>query len=249
MARRSNKKSKDKLGLIQTLFESKVANIIIILNVAIFLILRKYAIDVNLIENLVLYPGNILHGKLWCLITSGFLHKDLTHLFANMLGVLVFTRVVERQLGFAKTLFIYFGALVISMLFATMLYTLVFHKNVAIIGASGAVMGVISAAMLLDPFYISFEMILPLPVMVKGWLFFYADLQGLMGGEKDGVSHLSHLFGFLSIAILVYFLSKKDKKLIKIGLLINIFSFIVLLLLKIWLASHNFNFNLQGWLT
>ena len=189
-------------------------------------------IDEVAMSRLVLYPGNIMKGNLLCLITSGFLHRNWTHLLLNMLGVFVFARVVERRLGVMKTFYIYIGALILSMLFATGYYTFVLHRNIAIIGASGAVMGLLGAAMLLDPFRISYEIILPLPVMAKGWLFLSADLKGFLGGEKDGVSHLAHLFGFLSIMFLMYFLSSEDKRRMKAGLLINIISFVVFLVLK-----------------
>ena len=119
-------------------------------------------------------------------------------------------------------------------------YVLMMDKSVAIIGASGAVMGLISAAMLLAPFSVTYEMILPIPTMVKGWLFFLADIRGLLSENSDGVSHLAHVFGFLSIALLVYFLSTDDKRAVKIGMLINIFSIVTLLLLNHWLAENNY---------
>ena len=92
-------------------------------------------------------------------------------------------------------------------------------------------MGLVGAAMLLDPFYVTYEMIFPFPVMIKGWIFLYADLKGFLSAFDDGISHVTHLFGFLSVAVLVYFLSKKDKKLMREGLIVNIISFIIFLLL------------------
>lgn len=189
-------------------------------------------VNENALMPVILFPGNLLQGNVACLVTSGFLHHNWQHLLGNMLGVFIFGRIVERRLGMMKTFFVYMGALVLSMLFATGVYAFVLQKNVAIIGASGAVMGLISAAMLLDPFRITFEMLLPLPVMVKGWIFLGADLRGFLGGEKDGVSHLAHLFGFLSVAVLVYFLSKEDKRKMTAGFVINILSFAGFLILK-----------------
>jgi len=223
--------------LLSFFFGSWSANIIIFLNVAVFLYLDKFIVGDMLFRRIVLYPGNLIKGRWWCLVTSGFLHSDWQHLALNMLGVFIFTKIIERHLGTIKTLFIYVGSLVLSMLFATGIYSLVLHKNVAIIGASGAVMGLISAAMLLDPFRITYEMILPIPTMIKGWLFFYADIKGFLGAEKDGISHLSHLCGFLSVAFLVYFLSKRDKKLMRTGLMINFLSFIAFLFLRDWMLT------------
>ena len=183
-----------------------------------------------------LYPANLFDGKYICLITSGFIHHDWSHLLLNMLGVFVFGRIVERHLGIGKTYLIYFGALFISMLFSIIVYVFVMHTNVAIIGASGAVMGLVAAAMLLDPFCITYEMIFPIPVMVKGWMFFYMDVKGLLSGQVGGVSHLAHLFGFLSIAFLVYFLSDEEQQKMRTGLLINIASFAIFFITGWWIA-------------
>ena len=215
---------------------------VIALNVAVFVYFERSTFAKTLFDMVVLYPGNLLQGKFWCLLTSGFLHSSKTHLALNMLGVFVFGGIVERHLGFLKTMFIYVGALFISMLFATGVYAFVLQQNIGIIGASGAVMGLMGAAMLLDPFCITYEMILPLPVMVKGWMFIYADLKGFLSAEQDGVSHISHLFGFLSVALLVYFLSKKDKCMMRAGLVINIFSFGVFLLARHWILTGRVSF-------
>jgi len=210
--------------------------LIILINIFVFFYLGKAGTDKELVEALALTPANLFaKGNLSCLVTAGFLHKDIAHLFFNVLGIFIFGGVVERRFGAFKTLLIYFGALVLSMFFSTCIYTFVLHKNIAIIGASGALMGLISCAMLTDPFTITYETLLPIPVMVKGWMFFYADMRGFLKGETDGVSHLAHLLGFLSIAILIYFLEKKDRKMFFKGLVINGLSFGVFLFLSSYL--------------
>lgn len=206
----------------------RTAGVLILANVGTFIYVVRMG---YLPRQWILFPGNLLQGNFWPLIASGFLHSDLLHLAMNMLGIYVFGRIAEEYLGPWKTLFIYFGSLIISMLSATFIYALVLHKNVAIIGASGAVMGLIATAVLLDPFRVTYEMILPLPVMVKGWMFLYADIQGFLGGERDGVSHLAHLCGFLSVGLLVYFLSSRDQKAMRAGFIVNIISFFVFLLI------------------
>ena len=203
------------------------------MNIAVYVFIQRMG---QIPEQLILYPGNLLAGNYGCLVTSGFIHRNGMHLFLNMLGVFIFARIVERHLGILKTFFVYMGALILSMLFSTGVYVFILQKNVAIIGASGAVMGLIATAMLLDPFCITYEMVFPLPVMVKGWMFLYADVKGFLSGESDGVSHLAHLCGFISVAFLVYFLSKRDKRLMRTGLLINIISFIAFLFIRAWLT-------------
>ena len=233
--------------------DSRAAFFIIVLNTSIFWYLSSHPIDKTWLQQWILYPGNLLKGRFWCLVTSGFLHHDVSHLVLNMLGVFIFGRIVERQLGVLKTLLIYLGAMIISMGLATVIYTFIFSRNTAIIGASGAVMGLLAAAMLLEPFAVTWEMILPLPIMMKGWLFLFADLRGFLGGERDGVSHLAHLGGFLSVGFLVYLLSRRDQKQMRAGLLINILSFVGFCALRAWMVQHDYvlpnTSSLGAWMT
>ncbi|MFH1798752.1 MAG: rhomboid family intramembrane serine protease [Candidatus Omnitrophota bacterium] len=213
-----------------SIFQIWVTLLLIFSNLVIFFYLSTItSANTELMEKLTLTPFNLLiNGNYICLITSGFLHKDVYHLAFNMLAILIFGSIVEKQFGSMKMLVVYFGALVLSMFFATIIYTFILHKNVALIGASGAIMGLISCAMLASPFKITYEMLLPIPVMFKSWAFFYLDIRSFLKGETDGISHLAHLAGFLSIGLIVYFFNKKDRKVFFKGLIINILSFALL---------------------
>ncbi len=203
---------------------SLAAVFLIVLNTAVYVFFQFSHRGAEWVQYFILYPGNIAQGHYWCLVTSGFLHLSWEHLALNMLGVFIFGRIVQRRLGVSTVLFIYFGALFISMLCSLVVYTVVLQKNVAVVGASGAVMGLMAAAMLIAPFSITWEMLLPIPTMVKGWMFFYADVRGFLGGEQDGVSHLAHLCGFFSVMVLVYFLSWQDRQRMTAGLVVNLVS-------------------------
>jgi len=235
-----NPKKKDKQRKTQEskgfLAQSTAAFLLIALNSMAYWFTHFTEQGEALLSDLILYPGNLIQGKFWCLITSGFIHSDGRHLLLNMFGLFVFGYIVQKKMGFSKAVFIYFGSLMLSMLSATVVYAAVLHKNVAIIGASGAVMGLMGVSVLMAPFSITYEMLFPIPTMFKGWLFLWADLKGFLGGEDDGVSHLTHLFGFASIIILVYFLSDEDKRKFTAGLLINIVS----LAAAVWLKARYF---------
>lgn len=194
--------------------------------------------DANHLRSLMLSPANLMRGHWACLVTAGFIHRNAQHLLLNMLGVFIFGRIVERRFGFFKTLFIFLGAQVISLFMAGEVYGYVFHVNMHVIGASGGLMGLIGTAMLIDPFCVTYETLVPLPVMAKGWLFIFADLQGFLGGERDGVSHLTHLFGFLSIVMLVFFFSRREKEDMRRGLALNAFFFVLFLALNALVAGR-----------
>jgi len=217
--------------------EFKAPLTIIFVNIYFFILIHFTSQSEEFIRSLILFPEHLKSGRFLCVITSGFIHYDLRHLFLNMLGVVAFGRVVERHLGALKTLFIYFGSLAISLLFAGIIHLYFLNNNIAIIGASGAVMGLLATAMLLDPYVVTYEMIFPIPVMIKGWMYLYADIQGLLNPQPDGISHLAHMFGFLSIALLIYFLSKKERKILKEGLIINLFS--IMMFFIAWLVVYH----------
>jgi membrane associated rhomboid family serine protease len=212
---------------------SRAAVFLIFLNVVMYFFSHYTISGRAFFEEMILYSGNIIAGNYWCLLTSGFLHSSWTHLLLNMLAILIFGHIVEKHMGFKTTLFIYAGSLFISMLFSLFIYVVILQKNVAIIGASGAVMGLMATAMLIAPFSITWEMLLPIPTMVKGWMFFYADLMGFLDGETDGVSHLAHLCGFLSVMILVYFLSQEDRRKLTAGFVINLISLAIAFWVKV----------------
>jgi len=230
---RQDKRQQQKVGRG---FHSGAAVFLIGLNLAVFVFTHYTQAGAAFFQRMIFYPGNLLTGNLWPILVSGFFHSSWSHLGWNMLAVFVFGRIVQEGLGVRTTLFIYFGALILSMLFSLVIYVGVLHQNVAVIGASGAVMGLMSAAMLIAPFSITWEMVLPIPTMVKGWLFFAADLRGFLGGEQDGVSHLAHLCGFASVMILVYFLSSHERQKMTAGFLINLVS----LALVVWLKKTVF---------
>jgi len=210
------------------------AYLLIAANVFVFWFLRHTMRGALVEPYLLLSPNSLLSGNIASIISSGFVHKNIYHLIFNMIGIFIFARIVEKHFGVMKTLMIYFGSLTASMFLSIVFYTVVLHKNVIILGASGALMGLVSTAMLIDPFRVTFEMLIPVPVILKAWFFLYADIKGFLGGEKDGVSHVAHLFGFFSIALLVYFLNKKEKQLMRKGLIVNVITFIILLLLNQW---------------
>jgi len=206
---------------------SSAAIFLILVNVGMYVFTHYTAEGRVFFDRMIFFSGNLLMGNYWCILVSGFLHSSWQHLLFNMLGILIFGSIVQKRMGFRKTMFIYFGALFLSMMFSLIIYIGFLHKNVAIIGASGAVMGLMSTAMLIAPFSITWEMLVPIPTMIKGWMFFYADFKGFLGGEGDGVSHLAHLCGFLSVMILVYFLSHEDRTKLTGGLVINLISLAV----------------------
>ncbi len=211
--------------LIKFVLEPKFTFFIIVINIIIFF--YSIFIDEKLLISLINYPKNLIDLKLYTLITSGFLHANFYHLIGNIIGIFIFGRIVEKKLGFFKTFLIYFGALIISNLFSSLIHLYILNDNIGGLGASGALMGFVSAAILLNPFYLTYEAIIPLPIMLVGWLIIYADISGLINPIEDGIGHFAHLGGFISIDLLMFLLSIEERDKLKKGFIINIASLII----------------------
>jgi membrane associated rhomboid family serine protease len=84
--------------------------------------------------------GTMASGDYWTLLTSGFLHRGLFHLLANMLALYILGTMLEPALGRRRFALIYF----VSLLCGSLGVLLVSADQSA--GASGAVFGLMGAA-------------------------------------------------------------------------------------------------------
>lgn len=136
---------------------------------------------------------NIVQGERIRMLSSGFLHVDTTHLFVNMLTLYFFADSVIYFLGEIYFLLIYFGSLL-----AGNLLSFFFHKNepnYTAVGASGAVLGVLYAAILLRPdMMLGLFFIIPIPAYVFGIGYLLYSIWA-MKQNADRVGHDAHLGG------------------------------------------------------
>ena len=138
--------------------------------------------------------GAIQAGQKERMVTSGFLHVDLTHLFFNMFTLYFFANVVISWLGPGKFLIIYFISLIAGSLLA-----LFFHKDepqYSAVGASGAVTGILYAAILLQPdMQLGIMFIpIPLPAYVFGIGYLLYSIYG-MKSRLGNIGHTAHFGG------------------------------------------------------
>lgn len=133
--------------------------------------------------------GSILKGEQVRMVSSAFLHADMTHLFFNMLTLFFFAPIVVNHLGEFSFILIYFS----SLLFGNLL-TLYLHKsdlNYRAIGASGAVTGVLYSAILLEPnMTINFF----IPGYIFGIIYLLYSIYG-MRAKNDNIGHTAHFGG------------------------------------------------------
>ncbi len=139
--------------------------------------------------------GRVLRDKEYHrLLTSGFLHVSWSHLLFNMLSLYFFAGNVEGYLGSLNFLLIYMGSLIGGNLFSLFIHR---HNPVyRAVGASGAVSGVIFAAIALFPgMELAFIFIpIPFPAWLFGLGFVLYSIYGIRS-QRDNIGHEAHLGG------------------------------------------------------
>ncbi|MDR1625551.1 MAG: rhomboid family intramembrane serine protease [Spirochaetia bacterium] len=175
------------------------AIILILCNTGVFLIfaIGPDRMQYRMLETFALIPGLIKSGSVWQLVTYMFLHWDISHLFFNMLGLFFFGVQVERHMGSREFLLFYFVCGFAAGLFSFAAYVFSGAYGVVLIGASGAIYGVLLAFAAFFPradIYV-FGII---PVRAPILVLIYAGIEifSQMRGSRSGVAHLTHLAGF-----------------------------------------------------
>ena len=169
-------------------------NILLIVIIAVtVLISYKGFNDLSFFRKFEFHVGSILKGEQIRMITSGFLHVDMGHLFFNMVTLWFFAPLVLAYLGNWTFVLVYMG----SLIFGNLL-TLLFNKNnysYRAVGASGAVTGVLYSAILLQPdMMLGLFFVIPIPAYLFGILYLLYSIYG-MKSKNDNIGHSAHFGG------------------------------------------------------
>ncbi|MFO8033662.1 MAG: rhomboid family intramembrane serine protease [Candidatus Bipolaricaulota bacterium] len=144
------------------------------------------------------------------LLTSMFLHGGLLHLLGNMLYLWIFGANVEAAVGRWRFLLFYLVCGLGAALFQAGVYP---RATIPMVGASGAIAGVMGAYLVLFPwsrvlalvpiFYFFHLVQVPAILMLGLWFFiqFFSGITDLSG--MGGVAWFAHLGGFFTGALLV----------------------------------------------
>jgi membrane associated rhomboid family serine protease len=143
----------------------------------------------KLLEQTVLRPHGLTErGDYATLVTSGFVHADLAHLLFNCFTLWAFGFGLERRIGTLLFIVLYvFGLL------ASSIATWFIHRrdpNYASLGASGAILAVLFASIVLFPKSSIF--ILPIPVPIPAPLFAIAYLAFSVFGSRTRLGRVNH---------------------------------------------------------
>lgn len=158
----------------------------------------------------------IIKGKMyWQFLTYMFLHSNLSHLIANMFGLLIFGIQVEKRIGSKEFLLYYLLCGIFSGVCSFITYYFTGHFRVFLLGASGAVYSILFAYAVCFPRSVIYIWgILPLPAPLMVIIYAIIEFGSQFLGRSSNVSHMTHLYGFLSAYL--YFLIRMGIHPIKI---------------------------------
>lgn len=144
--------------------------------------------DFSFFEKYKFNSGAVKSGEKIRILSSGFLHVDTAHLFLNMLTLYFFADVIISALGSLSFLLIY----MISLFLGNIL-SYFFHKDeydYNAVGASGAVSGIIYAAILLHPEMSMYLFFIPIPI--PAYVFGIGYMLYSIYGMKRRIGNIGH---------------------------------------------------------
>jgi len=176
---------------------------LLIANILIFALQRFSPGVTSLLE---LFPLYVLQRP-WTLVTYMFLHGNFGHIFFNMLGLYFFGPRVEDRLGSNRFITLYLISGVVGALFS-----LVLAPGARVVGASGAVLGVLMA---FARFWPREQLLIwgIVPIEARWLIIIYAALD-ILGGfgrlGQTGIANFAHLGGFAGALLYLLFLERRQ---------------------------------------
>jgi len=135
--------------------------------------------------------GAIRRGEQVRMISSAFLHANAQHIIFNMLSLFFFANPVIYSVGVTQFIVIYVSSLLLGNLLSYFLHKDDYHYTA--VGASGAVMGIVYAGILLDPRMLIYG----LPAWIFGVGYMMYTIYGMVK-RNDNIGHDAHFGGAIA---------------------------------------------------
>lgn len=155
------------------------------------------------LKGLELYAPAVKEGEVWRLATSLFQHHDFFHLFFNMFSLYIFGSLIAPILGPKRFLLLYFVSGIAGNLLWMATSWSSFH---VLIGASGAVMGIIIASAMMLPDIEMFLLFIPFPIKLRTMAIVFICIElfnQISVGTMSGIAYTAHIGGFIGGMLLM----------------------------------------------
>ena len=189
---------------------------LLIINVAVFF-MQLLGGDELLVRSFSVYPVSFMVVlQFWRLITYQFLHGGGWHLAFNMLGLFFLGPTLERHWKGKKFLTFYLGCGVAGGVFYILLAVVGFLPIAPMIGASGAILGMLAACAILFPQFVVFIFLFPVPIRVAAVILIIIYTANLLRVGANAGGDAAHLAGMAAGAVYVLSQSWRDKLKVKV---------------------------------
>jgi len=169
--------------------------ILIVVNILFFLF--SFVDKQGLLVYLYLIPSYILGtGAYWQVVTYMFVHSSWSHIFFNMLALFLFGMQLEQRMGSTEFLLYYFICGIGAGIFTVLVNSATGQGMVPVVGASGAIYGLLLAFAAFFPDARIFIFgILPMRAPVAVAAYAGIEIVSQFTNIQSGVAHLTHLAG------------------------------------------------------
>ena len=185
-----------------------VANIVIFF-VGLFIPDNIYVSDYEQMDVLAewfsVYPYSVGAAlQLWRLVTYQFLHGGPYHLLFNMLGLYFLGPTLERHWGTPQFVGFYLGCGIAGGVFYTLLALVGFLPVGTMVGASGAVLGLLAACAILFPHFVVILVLFPVPIRMAALILIFLYVVNVLTRGYNAGGDAAHLAGMAAGAAYVY---------------------------------------------
>jgi len=147
----------------------------------------------------------------WRLVSYQFLHGDLLHIALNMIGLFFFGPTLEKHWGSRRFMLFYLGCGVVAGLSFLLLMAIGVVGAAPLLGASGAILGVLAACAILFPQFIVFLFIIPVPIRVLAVVMTLVYVMNIIVGGPNAGGDAAHLGGMAAGAAYILLLPKLER--------------------------------------
>ncbi len=144
--------------------------------------------------------------QLWRMITYQFLHQpgSVFHILINMIGLFFLGPTLERHWGSRRFLSFYLGCGIVGALFYLLLVAVKFLPPGTMVGASGAILGMLAACAILFPQFVVIFFVFPVPIRVAAVALTAAYFLIVITRGDNAGGNACHLAGMAAGAAYVF---------------------------------------------
>ena len=189
---------------IEKVFKSKfpmITYILLAINIMMYIFPYMFGISNVILNKFCVYAPLIRNKEYYRLLTGIFLHGNILHLFFNCYALYIIGTQLESFLGKIKFLIIYLLSGISGSLF-----TMVLGGNIASIGASGAIFGLLGSLV-----YFGFHYRVYLGNVIKSQIIPLIVFNLMLGFIIPGVDNSAHIGGLIGGTLVSIGLGVKDK--------------------------------------